>query len=591
MDKYTWSLDELYTSFDSEKFKNDFKNLENSIKDLAKWCESELSSKENALSKAEHYIKTQNSLQALASSLAEYTQLFMSTDAENEQAAKTMDRLENLISDITVPETKFEKWFSSLENTKELIESSEILKDHKFFLEEILKNSAHLLSEKEEEAIAKMKNTGSLSWAKLQELLTSTLNCDVYIDMELHTYPLPAVRNMAYDADHEVRKAAYEAEIKALESIAPSSAACLNSIKGEVITECAMRGYSSPLEMTVEASRLEMPVLNAMITAMKESLPKFREYFLRKAQLLGHKNGLPFYDLFAPVGKSTMTFTYEEAQQFIIKNFSSFSSDLGNYAKKAFENRWIDVYPRNGKRGGAFCSNLHSIGESRILTNFTGSFSDVLTIAHELGHGYHGEQLNSETFLNSDYPMPIAETASTFCETLVKNAALKSAAADDALMILETDISDNAQIIVDILCRFLFEDAVFENRKNGTLSHKELSALMLKCQQDTYGEGLDKNCMHKYMWVCKPHYYDAEYNYYNFPYAFGLLFAKGLYALYMEKGDAFTEDYKKLLAATGKANLKDVALMAGIDITDSAFWKTSLDIIAKDVDKFLEMTK
>lgn len=588
MDKYTWSLDELYTSFDSEKFKNDVEDLKNGIKNINKWCKENLADNTNALEKVESYINMQNLIGSLASSLSEYTQLFMSVDAENEQAAKVMDSLENIISDMTSYETAFEKWFAALNIDDKFINSSPVLKEHEFLLKEMLKNSRHLLSQKEEELLSKMKNTGSLAWEKLQELLTSTLNCHLYLNEEPTDHPLPEIRNMAYSPDPSIRKAAYECEIEALASIAPSSAACLNSIKGEVITECKMRGYSSPLEMTVEQSRLEMPVLEAMIKAMKESLPKFREYFRKKAEILGHKNGLPFYDLFAPVGKSTMLFTYEEAQEFIIKNFSSFSEDLGNFAKKAFDNRWIDVFPKNGKRGGAFCSNLHSIGESRILTNFTGSFNDVITIAHELGHGYHGEQLNSQSFLNSDYPMPIAETASTFCETLVKNAALKTASKDDALMILESDISDNAQVIVDILCRFLFEDAVFESRKEGTLSYKELASLMLKCQKDTYGDGLDENIMHKYMWVCKPHYYDAQYNYYNFPYAFGLLFAKGLYSLYEEKGPDFADEYKKIFAATGDNSLKDVALMAGIDITDSAFWKKGLDIISKDIDKFIE---
>ena len=589
MDKYAWSLDELYTSFDSEKFKNDLSLLKEYIEKLNLWCKENLFSNENALEKTEYYINFQNKMSSLASALGEYSLLTLSTDAENETASKTLDLIENIVSDTAVPETIFQKWFSSLENPKELIEKNEVLKTHEFFLNEIFSKSAHTLSADEENVIAKMKTTGSLAWSKLQDLLTSTLNCDVPVNGEIKTLPLPAVRNMAYDGDSNIRKSAYEAEIKALKSIAPSSAACLNGIKGEVITTCALRKYPSPLEMTVEDSRLDIKTLNAMITAMKKSLPKFREYFIKKAEHMGHKNGLPFYDLFAPVGKSDMTFTYEEAQKFVIENFSKFSDDMGNFAKKAFNNRWIDVYPKEGKRGGAFCSNLHSIGESRILTNFTGSFNDVITIAHEFGHGYHGEQLNNETFLNSDYPMPIAETASTFCETLVKNAALEKATPEEALTILEADVSDNAQVIVDILCRFLFEDAVFEKRKNGPFSHEELASLMLQCQKETYGEGLDEKYMHPYMWVCKSHYYDGDYNYYNFPYAFGLLFAKGLYGIYEEKGSAFCDDYRKMLSLTGKANLKDVALSVGIDITEESFWQKSLDVVCKDIDKLIKL--
>ena len=323
-----------------------------------------------------------------------------------------------------------------------------------------------------------------------------------------------------------------------------------------------------------------------MLKVMKESMPYFRKYFLKKAEILGHKNGLPFYDFFAPIGEVNMEFSYEEAKDLILENFSSFSNKLSDFALKAFENKWIDVYPREGKRGGAFCSNLHCIGESRILTNFTGSFSDVITIAHELGHGYHGEMLNHETYLNCDYPMPIAETASTFCETIVKNALLKKSSVAEKKVILENDISDNAQIIVDIMSRFLFEDKVLELRKNGSLSAQELCEIMLDAQIKTYGEGLDKNYMHKYMWVCKPHYYDADYNYYNFPYAFGLLFAKGIYSKYINDKKDFCSDYDEMLRMTGSSNLIEVARYMNIDLHDIEFWRSSIDIIRNDIENF-----
>lgn len=584
MDK--WNLSALYNGFDSDEFLKDFKSMKSEVNSFNTWAKNNLNSIDNVVDKAEFYINFQNSFGDKASKLMDYAQLELSADSNNTIALKYCDILEDILSDTTVSDVLFVKWIKNIENIDDYIKSSKILLEHEFFLKETLKESEHILSDKEEIILSKLKTTGSSSWTKLYDTITSTLNIPVEIKGEIKSYPLPAVRNMAYSSDKETRISGYTAEIKALESISQISAASLNGIKGEVITTSKLKNYSSPLEMTISQSRMDRESLDSMLKVMKESMPYFRKYFLKKAEILGHKNGLPFYDLFAPIGEVNMEFSYEEAKDLILENFSSFSNKLSDFALKAFENKWIDVYPREGKRGGAFCSNLHCIGESRILTNFTGSFSDVITIAHELGHGYHGEMLNYETYLNCDYPMPIAETASTFCETIVKNALLKKASTAEKKVILENDISDNAQIIVDIMSRFLFEDKVLELRKNGSLSVEELCEIMLDAQIKTYGEGLDKNYMHRFMWVCKPHYYDADYNYYNFPYAFGLLFAKGIYSKYINDKKGFCSNYDEMLRMTGSSNLIEVARYMNIDLHNIEFWRSSIDIIRKDIEDF-----
>jgi pepF/M3 family oligoendopeptidase len=334
---------------------------------------------------------------------------------------------------------------------------------------------------------------------------------------------------------------------------------------------------------------MDEETLNAMLSAMKESLPAFHKFYRKKGELLGHKNGLPFYDIFAPMGSSDKKYTYDDARSFIVKNFRTFSDKLANFADNAFENRWIDAEPRDGKRGGAFCSNLHSIKESRILANFNESFDNAITIAHELGHGYHGDCLKDEYFLNSDYPMPIAETASIFCETIVKNAALKEANDDEAFAILEGDISDAGQVIVDIYSRYLFESELFKRRANSSLSVKELKEIMQNAQKEAYGDGLDPDFLHPCMWVNKPHYYYAGANFYNFPYAFGLLFAKGLYAEYLKRGQEFVKDYDRLLTVTGKMSIADVAATMGINVRSIDFWRSSLKLVEKDIEKFISL--
>ena len=585
-----WNLDSLYTSFESQDFKNDLEKCYNKIDEIKNWTKENLNSVDNAKAKIETSLKSQIDFYTLFSKLSAFARLTASVDAKNEMALKTADKLQNKITELTEPSVVFEKWLKSLDNLDEIINSSDFLKEHKFFLKETAKKAEYLLTEEEEIIISKMSNTGSKAWSNLQNVVGSTLLVDITIDGEEKKLPLPVVRNLAHHKDPKVRKKAYEAELKAYEKIEESSAAALNGIKGEVLTICEMRGYESPLEKTLIQSRMDKETLDAMLTAMKESLPTFHKYFKRKAEILGHQNGLPFYDLFAPMGKIDIKFTYEEAKDYIIKNFRTFSDKLADFTSNAFEKNWIDAEPREGKRGGAFCSNLQSINESRILANFNGSFSNMTTLAHELGHAYHGFCLADETIINSSYTMPVAETASIFSETIVTKAALKEANKEEAFSILEACIQSYAQIIVDIYSRFLFESKLFEIRKDHALSVNELKKIMTDAQKEAYGDGLDHNCLHPYMWANKPHYYYSGLNFYNFPYAFGELFAKGVYAEYLKRGDAFTEDYDKLLAATGKNNIADVCSMMNINVRSVDFWRSSLNVIKDEINKFMELS-
>ena len=585
-----WSLKELYPSFESQEFLSDLEKLDKLIVEFCSWADENLVSIDKPVEKMEKFISYSQEVSSLFSKLVSFASLTTAVEATNETALKYFDKLVVKSSDLTKPNVQFQSFIKGLENLDDLISSSELLTEHEFYLSEIKRRSKYMLSEKEEVLISKLTNTGSTAWSNLQNKITSTLMVEVNIDGEEKSLPLPAARNLAYDKDPAKRKAGYEAELKAYKKIEESSAAALNGIKGEVITLAELRGYKSPLEETVLNSRMDEETLNAMLTAMKEFLPVFHKYYKRKAELLGYENGLPFYELFAPIGEVNRTFTYDEAMEYIIKNFRTFSDKLADFAKHAYENNWLDVEPREGKRGGAFCSNLHPIGESRIMANFSGSFSNMTTLAHELGHGYHGACLKDESILNSRYPMPIAETASIFCETIVVNAALNEASDEEAIGILEASISDAGQVIVDIYSRFLFESELFERRKGHNLSVNELKEIMLEAQKQAYGDGLDSNFLHPYMWLNKPHYYTASRNFYNFPYAFGLLFSKGLYAEYLKRGQEFVEEYDELLKATGKNNIKDVAMRMNIDVTDPEFFRSSLRLIEKDIERFLELT-
>ena len=586
-----WSLKELYTSFNSEEFLEDMECLTEVIDEINKWTEIIVKDTDCSKVKLEGYVERFSVLADLITKIGSFIELSISVNTKDDEALKYSDILEKKLTKIVEAETKLNKWISSIENIDEVIKDSILLKDHEFILKEVVEKSKYLLTDREEAIIANMQNTGSNAWGKLKDNLISTHKVEINEDGKIKEYPLTVVLNMAYDKDEKVRKRAYEAEIASYTKIEEGVAAALNGIKGEVLTICEFRGYKSPLEQTLINSRMDEESLNVMLEAMKESMPKFREYLKRKAEILGHKNGLPFYDMYAPIVESDMEFDYEKGKKFVVDKFRTFSDNLANFAQKAMNNNWIDVMPKEGKVGGAFCAGIHYLGESRILLNYGNSFSDVVTMAHELGHGFHGECLKDESVLNTEYPMPIAETASTFCETIVKKAAIKEADKITALAILESEISDCNQVIVDIYSRFLFEKSLFEARKESALTVDQIKKLMLDAQREAYGDGLDPEYLHPYMWTWKPHYYYANSNFYNFPYAFGLLFAKGLYAEYLKKGSEFSSEYENLLSITGKHNIADITKEVGIDIHNKEFWKSSLRTIEEDIDKFMELSK
>lgn len=583
-----WSLNELYPSFDSDEFKEDIKKLEELIREYNSWSDKGLD-KNNMVKTIEEYLQFSIDISGLYIKLASFASLTSSVDAKNEESTVYQNKFSVMATGLTKPEVSFQSFIKDIDNLDEIIEMSPLLKEHKFYLGEIKTKSKYMLSEKEEVLISKMANTGSTAWTNLQNKITSTLTVDITLDGKEQKLPLPAVRNLAYHKVSNIRKTAYDAEQAAYKKIEESSAAALNGIKGEVLTITELRGYAHPLDEVLVQSRMNKETLDAMMAAIEEFLPVFHKYFRKKAELLGHENGLPFYDMFAPMGNVDRTFTYESAMKYVVDNFRTFSDKLANYAQGAYDKNWMDVEPREGKRGGAFCSNLHPIKESRIMANFDGSFSNMTTLAHELGHGYHGSNLIDESILNSRYPMPIAETASIFCETIVMNAALKEASDEEAFGILEASISDAGQVIVDIYSRYLFETELFKNRSDHPLSVNEFKEIMLAAQKKAYGDGLDHHILHPYMWINKTHYYSAGRNFYNFPYAFGLLFSKGLYAEYLKRGDSFVDEYDSLLNATGKNNIKDVAKRMNIDVSDPEFFRNSLRLIEKDIEAFIEI--
>lgn len=582
---YEWSLDVLYKGYESEEFQRDFASVAPLIDEL-----NQLANKLDLNHPKESLLAVLTLIERfylLSENLKIYISLRQSCDTTNSTTVAYANQLSKKCSEATVALTQFNKFIAKL-NLDELVDKDEMIKTYEYFLRNVQKDAKHLLSDDVESIISKLNLSGGKAWSNLQEYLTSTVEVD-FNDQKLG---LSAIRNLAYHADSKVRKAAYEAELAAYEKIKDPVSFSLNNIKQQVTTLSNLRGYESVLAMTLEDSHMQKATLDAMMKAIESHLPKFWEYLRAKGRKLGYADGLPWYEMFATLGNSSTKFTPETSKTFLVQHFSSFAPDLAKMVETAFDDQWIDFYPRKGKVGGAFCYGLLPQKQSRILTNFDGSLGDVVTLAHELGHAYHGLNIQSHRPLNTGYSMPVAETASTFNENLIMNCLISETAdADEKMGLIDNQLQDLNQIISDIYSRFLFESAIFENVKDGFTFADQCCEIMLESQKKAYGTGLDQSTLNPYMWVCKSHYYSEDLSFYNFPYAFGGLFARGLYAKYKAEGQSFVPKYKAMLKATTVMDVEEVASICGIDLTDVSFWDEALNECDLQIDQFIELVK
>jgi pepF/M3 family oligoendopeptidase len=593
-----WDLSNVYPGLDSAELAADLQlfpqmlaNLEKEFQESAAPLSGD--SDPAVLSTVlNNLVEQANALITKTATIRAYLNSFVSTDSFNKQALKMLSEFELAYVPFQQFNVKLELWLGRVASLlPKSLEFPGVAQQHAFFLTETAEQSQYRMSDAEENLTAELNLSGANAWGKLQGTITSQLSVDFEIDGKTQKLSMPALINLHAHPDEAVRKRAYEAEMNAWTNVREPLAACMNGIKGTVSTLNRRRGRKDALHAPLDSARIDQPTLDALLGAMKDSFPMFQRYFQAKAARFG-KEKLAWWDVFAPLGKLDKTYAFDEARNFILTHFSAFSPDLGNLARRAFDNQWIDAEQRVGKRGGAFCMSVLAAGESRILCNFDNTLDQVFTVAHELGHAFHNDCMvrAGKTPLQRNSPMTLAETASIMCETIATNAALDQAAdSQEELAILETSLIGSAQVIVDIYSRYLFEKEVFERRAKSELSADDLCDIMERAQRATYGEGLDERYLHKYMWTWKPHYYSAGLSFYNFPYAFGLLFGLGLYAIYQQRGASFVPDYMNLLASTGENRAAELAARFGIDIRKKEFWTGSLSVIGRQIDRYVQI--
>lgn len=511
-------------------------------------------------------------------------------DTRNETAQARSSELRQLGARAAKIRTRYEAWIGALD-VEELIARSQVAAEHAFLLRRAKVAATHLMSQPEEDLAAELLTSGGTAWSNLAQDVSSQIMVRTEgIPGQPDEVPMSEARNLAMSPDRAVRRLAYEAELDAWKLWATPMAAALNGVKGQHVTLASHRRWEQVLDEALFLNHIDRQTLDAMMGAARGAFPDLRRYLKAKAKALGIP-ALAFYDLFAPISRRERVWPWEEAVTFIVEQFGTFSPRLGAYAERAFGEHWIDAQPRPGKVDGAYCTRL--IGDqARVLANYVPTYDGVSTLAHELGHGYHDLCESTATQLQRDStPMTLAETASTFCETILRRAALRDASEAEQLSILEAELQDATQTIVDITSRFIFESTIFGKRRQRELSAEEFCEIMLDAQRETYGDGLDQAQLHPYMWAAKSHYYWVDAPFYNFPYMFGMLFSLGLFARYEADPESFRANYDELLASTGKADAADLAARFGIDIRSRAFWESSLNVIRADVDRFVALVE
>lgn len=590
-----WQLESIFSGLDSADFQTAKTALKTSLQDLetlmnerAIGSGAKLEPSADLFELLDTLVSSINELSELSADLRAYLTGFTSTDAFNDQAKAETSQFLDVQTSYSTLVKRITAFLGRLE-LDPYFQASELAQSHRYALERAQLLAQHLMTDNEEALASQLDTTGGGAWARLHNDLISRNTIAAQLPEQSQSeFTVTELKNLQGDANPELRKAAFEKELELLGNHEVAFAAAMNSIKGQMNVLSQKRGWNSVLAEAVFQNGISEKALEAMQAACRDSFPYFRRYLKAKASFLG-KDTLAWYDLNAPVsiGKAKH-YSYDEAKAFVINSFKTYSDELADYAAKAFKEEWLDVPPRKGKRNGAFCMAVPGRKESRIMLNYGHTLDDIFTLAHELGHGYHNEQMYQfeRSSLNRSTPMTLAETASIFCETIVVNQLLQSAADKEKLAILEQDLLGATQLILDIYSRFIFEKTVCEKRQERELSISEFKGIMLDAQAQTYGDGLNAKERHPLMWAQKGHYYSTSRSFYNFPYTFGYLFGLGLYAEYQKQPEGFQQRYNELLASTGMADARTLAQQFGIDIEDKAFWQASLGIAEARVEEY-----
>jgi len=588
-----WSLENIYPGgAESGAFAAELEGLQRDIEAF----ERSLRDAEDAPVTADRLEQWTQAAQSILARLREaesFTACLTAADVNDRRAAALDDRVKNLAAAYQAALTLYDRVLGAAdeETWNDWLSSGTGPGAAAFYVAERRERAKEKLPPEQEALAGDLAVNGYHGWGELYHTVVGRTRFRAADETgETKTYSAGQMQNLLSHGDRGVRRTAFEAWEAEWGRQADLCAEALNRIAGFRLKLYGRRGWNSVLKEPLDMNRMRRETLEAMWAAVDESRPALVRYLNRKAELLGVER-LDWHDVEAPIGASARTVPYGEAAVFIVDRFRQFSPDMAALAERAFRERWIEAEDRGGKRPGGFCTSFPIAGETRIFMTYSGTASNVSTLAHELGHAYHQHVMNDLPPFAQEYAMNVAETASTFAEWIVSDSAVQ-AASDPAekLALLDDQLQRAVAFFMNIRARFLFETRFYERRREGLLSADELCALMEEAQREAYAGAL--GVWHPHFWASKLHFYLTDVPFYNFPYTFGFLFSSGIYARAAAEGPAFANRYAALLRDTGSMTVEDLAWKhLGVRLDDMAFWREAAAVPLKDIDTFLALAE
>jgi pepF/M3 family oligoendopeptidase len=597
MGKYavTWDLDSLLAHPETAQFKQLFEAYRNDLEQAAADSEKLEPLSKTSLKVWEEYVPRLSGLMSRSEDLHAFIGCHAAADAEN----KLFQQIEGQLAAVSPLRSQiFTNLEFALQNSSDAeysacMSASQPLKSIGFFLDECKRSAKFRLPKEQELLSADLAVDGIMAWSRLYDRISGALKIEV---MEKGDVVRKSPGQVTFDSpERAIRENNYFAASKAWNSIADTCADAINHIAGTRLVKYRRLGVKDHLDLPLRYNRLKRETLDTMWKCVSDRKKTLASYFDCKAKLLGQEK-LAWYDQAAPLPKGpgeNSQITYDEACDTIVSTFSAFSPHMGDFAKRAIVERWIEVENRGGKRQGGFCTGFPTKQQSRIFMTYTNSADSMSTLAHELGHAYHSYVLKEQPYLLQDYPMNLAETASTFAEAVLAEHRLKTAkTTTEKLSLLDHALSDAVAFLMNIHARFLFENRLYVERKSGEVPTERLSELMLGAQKEAYLDVLDAEGWNPLFWASKLHFYIGGLPFYNFPYTFGYLLSQALFAIAPKIGPEFPDRYRKLLVLTGCRETEDaIQESLGFNPAEPELWNLALDVVDAKVKQFVELSQ
>lgn len=589
-----WDLESIFPGLDSSERTDSLRGISDAIAELdARLTLAESLDRENlaeVIPALEQALEYHDAVLGLSKPHRNYLICLADDDIRNTAAQQALSELDLILSRHVVLVSRLTAWIGSLD-VAAIVEASEGARDHEFLLCNAHEQAVHLMHPLQEEIAAELNLAGGIAWEQMYVAIWNQMETTIeHDDGHQETIPVSELGKYYVDTDRDARRRAGEAETAAYRHWEAPLTAALNGVKGFQLALARRRGWGSVLDLTLSDNHIDRATLDAMHGAAVKIFPDFRRFMLAKAGLLG-LDRMASWDFRAPVVEVPAGWPWERAFRFVVEQFATYSPELENLAKQAIEKRWIDVAPRAGKGDGGYSAAVGG-GDSRILLNFVPGFDWTSVLAHELGHAYHNRVRGRRNpWSRYTTPLVLAETASTFCERIVCKGALQDAPEDERLEILSISLTDATIMIPGVYRSYLFEQQVFDRRSKGNLTAEEFEQISAKTRRSVFLDAIDYHPDDTHSWASTIHYYLEARPFYSYPYMFGLLFSLGLFARYEADPDSFRPAFDDFLTHTGDADAATLAARFDVDIRREQFWESSLDLIRRDIDTFVDLAE